>query len=897
MPTSQTDEDVDEASINDTSQLSSTRTYRPGFQEEPDDEEHRLKKNTPSLSRGDDERGSSTLSNTSATSVTSMTTDDSKTKNDGSSSTSEENSNHEKASLKSSKMQEKKEKDSDAEKTSERVDMKTKGGVSRKADDNIDEMKNTKKKAAMLSPPLALASGVDRNKNDESSSSPAAAVAAKTVSCNTTAADASSSKKVAAAAVTQSNVDPNPSPKKARTTRMTRRSREPKSDDEDDDESSKVYNGDNDDEKPGAVSVHGSNRSNGPEPDAVSMAQEQQDQEDDLEEPEDTREENLPVAGEIAPPLVTGVAIPETSQDVGKDPDDQNKRNPQTKRIIIFVLVVVCVAVIVGVAVGVPLKKKNAGTAADGTNIRGSSGGNDNTITSSTPQPTSAPQSVPPTELSNKIYEVDPAYQGYNEFWTCTNTTEENVLNSDLYFCVHLADEQIKQERRPGGYPYYFYNTQLFCECKDTLDPKGNTTLGKPANENCPFCHVLFEIGDSPLLCNWVFFTNTTRSGDQDEDYFNRIFQIQYDCSNLFWRQLSGAVDKSCVGRDEDGNCFDLDTVPVPPSIPSLLPSNDTTDIATSRTIFETSELTCFDTPSPNATATFSAIRGRYQCLSDFGVPYPNSKMTTTLACTTSDGYYLGADCNCIIFLGSRSWDMTCSSCTVLPDGDSNSTLRLAYDCSNRFEGECIGYDEDGNCIDSSDVDPVCTYYDEASCQEKALELGLFLGGAGFTFAGNFITKGCQYYKSDHPLYGNRAYFGRGSSSLKEMEATPTEGNFRLTCDTVIDNPPTEKVCEIFDAESCRMAAADAGLALGTTAQQFEICVYDPQIFGCYFEPAWADPVRANAAYFCRFGDPTNYNMLEVPSGVAQRFMCNATDTITNATAVNVTVTNFTSGN
>ena len=232
---------------------------------------------------------------------------------------------------------------------------------------------------------------------------------------------------------------------------------------------------------------------------------------------------------------------------------------------------------------------------------------------------------------------------------------------------------------------------------------------------------------------------------------------------------------------------------------------------------------------------------------------------------------------------------MTCSSCEVLPDGNSNETLRLTYDCSNRFEGECVGYDANGTCFDSTDVAQVCTYYNETSCQEKALELGLWLGGVAFPFSGNYITKGCQYYKSDHPLYANHAYFGLGASSVKEMEATPTEGNYRLTCDTTIDNPPTQQVCPIFDADSCAAAAAAAGgLSLGNEAYPFEGCAYLP-IPGCYYEPGHADPVRANNAHFCDPSSESNYDMLTIPSGgTALRFLCDVNDTnstfLTNST-------------
>jgi len=58
-----------------------------------------------------------------------------------------------------------------------------------------------------------------------------------------------------------------------------------------------------------------------------------------------------------------------------------------------------------------------------------------------------------------------------------------------------------------------------------------------------------------------------------------------------------------------------------------------------------------------------------------------------------------------------------------------------------------------------------CVPYSEAACRAAAKAGGLSAGGAGFSFSGNYGTKGCYTYSSG--TYANKVYFGTGGTAAQ----------------------------------------------------------------------------------------------------------------------------------
>eukprot|EP00662_Eupelagonemidae_sp_cell21_P058050 gene58050-biopygen40803 len=56
---------------------------------------------------------------------------------------------------------------------------------------------------------------------------------------------------------------------------------------------------------------------------------------------------------------------------------------------------------------------------------------------------------------------------------------------------------------------------------------------------------------------------------------------------------------------------------------------------------------------------------------------------------------------------------------------------------------------------------PDCNQYSAAACERSALSHSLTLGGAGWAFIGDYVTKGCYFYPVSHPgPLALRAYYG-----------------------------------------------------------------------------------------------------------------------------------------
>ena len=57
----------------------------------------------------------------------------------------------------------------------------------------------------------------------------------------------------------------------------------------------------------------------------------------------------------------------------------------------------------------------------------------------------------------------------------------------------------------------------------------------------------------------------------------------------------------------------------------------------------------------------------------------------------------------------------------------------------------------------------VCDPYSEQACRDIAKNLGLSLGGEGYSFAGDFSVKGCYAYSSGK--YAGKVYYGTGGTT------------------------------------------------------------------------------------------------------------------------------------
>ena len=81
-----------------------------------------------------------------------------------------------------------------------------------------------------------------------------------------------------------------------------------------------------------------------------------------------------------------------------------------------------------------------------------------------------------------------------------------------------------------------------------------------------------------------------------------------------------------------------------------------------------------------------------------------------------------------------------------------------------------------------------CYYYTEESCRSAAEALGLEIGGAGWSFAGNYERSGCYYYECSHCLYGGIVYFGRAGSQSDMESSYFAHSEKRLDCMTTVEN-------------------------------------------------------------------------------------------------------------
>ena len=63
-----------------------------------------------------------------------------------------------------------------------------------------------------------------------------------------------------------------------------------------------------------------------------------------------------------------------------------------------------------------------------------------------------------------------------------------------------------------------------------------------------------------------------------------------------------------------------------------------------------------------------------------------------------------------------------------------------------------------------------CDPYTEKACRDAANSLGLVIGGAGYTFAGDYATNGFYAYSSGP--YNGRVYYGTGGK-VAQMKALP----------------------------------------------------------------------------------------------------------------------------
>ena len=93
----------------------------------------------------------------------------------------------------------------------------------------------------------------------------------------------------------------------------------------------------------------------------------------------------------------------------------------------------------------------------------------------------------------------------------------------------------------------------------------------------------------------------------------------------------------------------------------------------------------------------------------------------------------------------------------------------------------------------------ICTPYSENACRDAINTLGLQQGGNGYSFSGNFGTKGCYAYESGS--FANLAFYGTGGTEdqMKQALASPkyrpighdcnTQGNFHYDYNSTVSTP------------------------------------------------------------------------------------------------------------
>ena len=68
----------------------------------------------------------------------------------------------------------------------------------------------------------------------------------------------------------------------------------------------------------------------------------------------------------------------------------------------------------------------------------------------------------------------------------------------------------------------------------------------------------------------------------------------------------------------------------------------------------------------------------------------------------------------------------------------------------------------------------------ESACRDVARSLGLEEGGNGFSFSGNYGTKGCYAYSSG--TYMGMAFWGSGGTNEEMKDLALGNVKYRLTC-------------------------------------------------------------------------------------------------------------------
>ena len=69
-----------------------------------------------------------------------------------------------------------------------------------------------------------------------------------------------------------------------------------------------------------------------------------------------------------------------------------------------------------------------------------------------------------------------------------------------------------------------------------------------------------------------------------------------------------------------------------------------------------------------------------------------------------------------------------------------------------------------------------------SDAEALATRMGYKLGGGGYSFSGNYVTKGLYGYKEDHTSYPNSAFFGTGGTSAQmQADLDPSWVQHRIT--------------------------------------------------------------------------------------------------------------------
>ena len=147
---------------------------------------------------------------------------------------------------------------------------------------------------------------------------------------------------------------------------------------------------------------------------------------------------------------------------------------------------------------------------------------------------------------------------------------------------------------------------------------------------------------------------------------------------------------------------------------------------------------------------------------------------------------------------------------------DNDETICIHYDYTHPVD-KCPPQPEERISADGTVDEEECPFiYTAADCATEAIAKGLRIGGEGYDFEGDYITKGCYAYDSGN-YYEDIAFFGTGGFIADmEAEARTAKGKYRVTkpCSGIVEK--AIKACKAFyAADPSRIMTKNDGKYLG----------------------------------------------------------------------------------